>query len=161
MRGLIVYITQRVKLMLPKKALLVLLVAVILVFSAAVCGFFMDRRHSEKSVLIGSKVYRLESADTAPLRQKGLGGRDALCETCGMLFVFDQPGRYAFWMKDMRFPLTLIWLAGEQVVFVARDVSPDVSYTLDPPVFADRVIEINAGQSTDLNPGDRVRFLPQ
>lgn len=118
------------------------------------------RRNAEQNVRIANAVYALESADTEALRQKGLGGRLSLCELCGMLFIFDEPGRYAFWMKDMRFPLTLIWLAGETVVFVARDVPPDFSGVIEPPLSADRVIEINAGRATELMAGDQVQFFP-
>jgi uncharacterized protein len=27
-----------------------------------------------------------------------------------MLFVYDRPSRQAFWMKDMKFPIDIIWL---------------------------------------------------
>lgn len=122
---------------------------------------FSDRKpRAERNVRIANEAYTLESADTEALRQKGLGGRPSLCELCGMLFLFDEPGHYAFWMKDMHFPLTLIWLAEETVVFVARDVPPDFSGVIEPPLPADRVIEINAGRATELMVGERVQFFP-
>ncbi len=146
---------------IPSKKALIAFVMILLGFFLIASRFFSDvDRGNTKSVQIGNDVYVLEIADTDALRKKGLGGRDSLCETCGMLFVFEQPDRYAFWMKDMRFPLTLIWLAGDRVVFVARDISPDFSSVIDPPASADRVIEINADRAVDLNPGDQVRFFP-
>lgn len=150
---------QAVKQIPRKRALLVFVALIVIVLMAIL--FWVYRRESVgERVWIDNEMYVLENADTEALRQKGLGGRDILCETCGMLFVFDRPDRYAFWMKDMRFPLTVIWLAGEQVVFIARDVAPDFSGVISPPVPADRVIEINAGRARALNHGDQVRFSP-
>ncbi|MDP3957036.1 MAG: DUF192 domain-containing protein, partial [bacterium] len=45
--------------------------------------------------------FTLETALTEEAREKGFGDRENLCQTCGMLFVFEKPGRYVFWMKDM------------------------------------------------------------
>lgn len=111
-----------------------------------------------RMVRIGAEQYVLERADTDSKREKGLGGRDSLCEKCGMLFIFETPGQYAFWMKDMRFSLDIIWLSGDTVVFVANDVPPDFSGSIEPNVSADRVIEINAGAVKNLTAGERVKF---
>src|SRR3989344_8724609 len=67
---------------------------------------------SVERVSIGGVEYTLEMANTDAVRAKGLSGRDELCLRCGMLFVFEQPGQYAFWMKDMRLPLDIVWLLG-------------------------------------------------
>lgn len=120
--------------------------------------FDKERFWQVSAVRIGERKYVLEIADSDVKRQKGLGGRESLCEECGMLFVFEQPGQHAFWMKDMRFPLDIIWLLSDEAVFVARDVSPDFSGIIEPNVFADRVIEVNAGAARDLNAGERVKF---
>lgn len=111
-----------------------------------------------RMVRIGEENYALERADTVGERGKGLGGRDSLCEACGMLFIFESPGRYAFWMKDMRFPLDIIWLSGETVVFVAHDIQPDFPGIIEPIISADRVIEVNAGAAKSLTAGERVKF---
>jgi uncharacterized protein len=118
-----------------------------------------DQFHRFPLVEIEGKKYILEIANSNTEREKGLGGRENLCAKCGMLFVFEKPDRYAFWMKDMRFPLDIIWLSGDRVVFVAHNVSPDFSGVIEPEVFADRVIEINAGAARDLNIGEKVNFL--
>lgn len=118
-----------------------------------------DDNFSPRAVLIGEKKYILEVADSNVEREKGLGGRESLCEECGMLFVFEKPGRYAFWMKDMRFLLDIIWLSGDEVVFITRDASPDFSGVIEPSVFADRVIEVNASAARALNVGERLEFL--
>ena len=34
----------------------------------------------------------------------------------GMLFVFNSPGQYSFWMKDMHFPLDMVWIDSDKIV---------------------------------------------
>lgn len=90
----------------------------------------------------------VEVASTPRLRALGLGNRDALAADAGMLFAFDEPGTYGFWMKDMRFPIDMIWLRDGEVVGVDADVP--VGSEADLPVYrpdvpVDRVLETNAG----------------
>ena len=49
-------------------------------------------------------------ADTDKKRASGLSGFSRLKDKQGMLFVFPQVGIYPFWMKDMNFPLDIIWM---------------------------------------------------
>lgn len=111
------------------------------------------------NVLIGEKEYIVEKVDTPAKREKGLGQRNSLCAACGMLFVFEKPDQYAFWMKDMRFALDIIWVLDETVVSVAHNVEPDFSGILNPGVVADSVIEINASSARNIEIGERVYFL--
>lgn len=138
--------------------------ALLILFGVSILFFINAKKSSHQGyrfprVTIEEKGYSLEVADSDAEREKGLGKRESLCAECGMLFVFEQPGRYAFWMKDMRFPLDIIWLLGDEVVFVAHEVQPNFLGMLDPAVSADRVIEVNAGVANDLNVGEWVKFL--
>jgi uncharacterized membrane protein (UPF0127 family) len=110
------------------------------------------------SVSIGGQQYTLEIADTEVKRTVGLGGRDGICDTCGMLFLFESRGRYTFWMKDMRFALDIVWLLGDEVVAIKRDVHSDFSGVFRPEVSADKVLEFPASAGQGLNVGDTVRF---
>lgn len=88
-------------------------------------------------------------AHTDITRELGLSYFKTLPADQGMLFLFDQPGRYPFWMKGMNFPLDIIWLkkvSGDtfQVVYVAENVDPDTyPHSFDPGIDADAVLEIN------------------
>ena len=104
------------------------------------------------------RLFRLEVSDTAAERALGLGRRDALCPDCGMLFLFESPGEYGFWMKDMRFPIDIVWLSGDRVVHIERSVPADSEETYLPGTEADRVIELNAGQAAGLEAGEIVRI---
>ena len=65
---------------------------------------------ADKYVVIGDTKIFVEVADSEFERRKGLSGRDALAENSGLLFVFEEKDiRPVFWMKDMKFPLDIIW----------------------------------------------------
>lgn len=91
----------------------------------------------------------VEVADTKSSRELGLSGRPGMTDEEGLLFVFDTPGRYGFWMKDMTFPLDIIWINQNGVVVeVERGVKPE-SY---PKTFmnaspASYVLELSAGMA--------------
>lgn len=75
--------------------------------------------------LPSGKVLQVEVMATDPDREMGLMFRRSLPIDRGMLFVFEQPGRYAFWMKNCRFPIDMVWLdADRKVVYVAEKVPP-------------------------------------
>lgn len=112
------------------------------------------------SVFIGTGKWQVEIADDARLRAKGLSGRKKLNDNKGMLFVFPEPGYYKFWMKEMNFPLDIIWIKGNKVVSVSANAPPlslkqmskgKVFY--NPPEPVDKVLEINAGEAEKYNIG--------
>ncbi len=89
----------------------------------------------------------LEVALTNEETNRGLSGRDTLPEDQGMLFIFDTPDRYSFWMKGMRFPLDIIWIGDDfRIVDMTRGVS-EYSFpeTFRPKFPVKYVLEVNAG----------------
>lgn len=50
---------------------------------------------------------RLEWADVYQEREKGLMERSNLPENSGMMFVFEEPKTYCFWMKNTLIPLSI------------------------------------------------------
>ena len=102
---------------------------------------------SVRTIDIGNRALRVEVADTDAKRTLGLSGRESLKEG-GMLFVFDTPGNYGFWMKDMRFPIDIIWLdESYHVVDIARNVGPDTfPHIFYPPYPVKYVLETNPGE---------------
>lgn len=82
-------------------------------------------------------------------RVKGLGGMKDLPDNVGMLFEFDRPGKYGFWMKDMKFPIDIIWTdANYKVIHIEPNISPEsfpkIFYPSKPSSF---VVETNANFS--------------
>jgi hypothetical protein len=101
-------------------------------------------------------------ADTPELRQKGLSGRDEIGAQ-GMLFVFDKADYHGIWMKDMRFPIDVIWIGEDlKVISVTRNLSPD-SYPqiFEPPRPARYAIETNRyfAETFGITTGDEVELL--
>ena len=80
-------------------------------------------------------------------RELGLGYRSSIASNQGMLFVFANPSRYDFWMKDMKFPIDIVWIrADKSVAGVIEDLSPDTY----PKIFSPNedikyVLELNSG----------------
>lgn len=105
-------------------------------------------RKSQKTViLLGDTDITVTIADTAKAREDGLGNKETLGAKEGMLFVFNEAQLYGFWMKDMRFPIDIIWFnADHQVVFVKEHAEP-ASYpeVFTPIVPAMFVLEVPAG----------------
>lgn len=91
----------------------------------------------------------VEIADTPALRERGLSGRQGLASGHGMLFLFGRTDRYGFWMKDMLFPIDIIWIRDGAVVDFMTDVPPVPAGVVPPSYFArepiDAVLEVPAG----------------
>ena len=95
----------------------------------------------------GGVSLRLDYATTEAAREKGLGGRTAVPDDYGMLFVFPKDDFYGFWMKDTLVPLDMFWLNAQgQVISIAQDVAtssfPHVFYPATPARY---VLETAAG----------------
>ncbi len=102
---------------------------------------------------INNKDIPLIVSDTEASRIAGLSGRATLVKGSAMLFVFDKPDTYGFWMKDMKFPIDIIWLdENKKVVDIEKNASVD-SYPEQffPPEKSLYVIETNAGFSDENN----------
>jgi uncharacterized membrane protein (UPF0127 family) len=98
----------------------------------------------------------IEIADTNSKREQGLSGRAKLDSDTGMLFVFDKPDKYSFWMKDMKFNLDFVWIRDDKIVYLTRNVS--TPSTLYPPYAVNKVLEVNAGfiDANKLEVGDKI-----
>lgn len=69
---------------------------------------------------------RVEKVSSKATRERGLSGRKTITKNTGMLFVFEQPGVQCIWMKDMKFPIDIVWLNSTGLVIkVEANVSPD------------------------------------
>ncbi|HCM52113.1 TPA: hypothetical protein DIS56_03220 [Candidatus Saccharibacteria bacterium] len=103
----------------------------------------------DQTVKVNNQVLPVQKADSQTERQKGLSGLDCIGPNEGMLFIFDRPGHYSFWMKDTRFAIDIVWLsADKKVVDQQLNIKPSTypqTFTNDKP--AKYVLEIPAGQA--------------
>ncbi len=120
-------------------------------------GFYL------KKINVAGTPVRVEVADTEEERINGLSNRDRLPENQGMLFVFEEPGRYPIWMRNMRFSLDVYWLDGQgKIVDIWENAHPN-SYpqVFEPGDDAYYILEVVAGFSEvyNIEIGDRVTGL--
>lgn len=105
----------------------------------------------------------VEVADTDEERTLGLQNRDEIGEAQGMLFVFNKPGFYSFWMKDVRFPLDFVWVNNGRVIYINESVpvaSNGYYPSYAPPEPVTHVVEFAAGRvlRDNIKVGDEVAF---
>lgn len=143
------------------------IIVLLFLFTAGV--FFKDIPPPVNSFLGESNIVffnetsiKIEVADTNTKRQQGLSGRASLGDNEGMFFVFGKPQRGGIWMKDMHFPIDIIWLDKDLfVVYIKQNAQPE-SY---PEIFypqkdAQYVLEVNANftKQHDILIGDQAHF---
>lgn len=142
-----------------------------LFLSAVIFIFSFPKEAGKKfiEVEIGGKRILAEIASTPYERSLGLSGRKNLADFGGMIFLFDHPGRYAFWMKSMRFPIDIFWIRDGVIVDLEEYVPMSSVKTADfllqryePDVVADTVLETKAGFAlrNNIRIGDRIKLTP-
>jgi uncharacterized protein len=101
-------------------------------------------------VTINNQVIKVELAQTVSQQSKGLGGRDYLAADSGMLFVFPNMTTRYFWMKDMRFPIDIIWITDDKIVGIEAKVPAPIDKQNNLVIYSspgevNYVLEVNAG----------------
>ena len=121
--------------------------------------------YRQVNVSVNGLVLIADIAATDEQRTKGLSVKDSLAENEAMLFVFDNEAQYTFWMKNMKFPIDIIWIdAGKTVVHIEHSLQPCRSDLLCPtykPVDDSLyVLETVGGfaEKHDIAKGARVEF---
>ena len=111
------------------------------------CGSSSSAEPHTVSVYVGGANVKAEVAADEKSRERGLSDRPGLADGRGMLFVYPDRQVRTFWMKGMRFPLDIIWIAGGKVVGVERDAPVPVGSLplYSSRVAADHVLEVPAG----------------
>jgi hypothetical protein len=105
--------------------------------------------------LSSGKKISVRIADTPQRQEWGLSYFSHLAEDSGMIFLFSHLERQGFWMKDMNFPLDIVWMKRDihdpthyKVVSLDEQVSPEsypkIFYPSEP---IDTVLEIGAGNA--------------
>jgi uncharacterized membrane protein (UPF0127 family) len=118
-------------------------------------------------VELGGHQYSIEIADDDAERARGLMFRDAMETDHGMLFIHEREEPQAYWMKNTRIPLDILYFDDQRrLVSQQRDVPPCSLGDQCPPYPSDAparyVLELNAGQAArlKLEEGAELRFGP-
>lgn len=101
---------------------------------------------------INNHTFNLLIAKSAEEKEIGLSNKTSLGENEGMLFPFEKEDYYAFWMKEMRFPIDILYIRDNKIITLYQDVQPPKTQQENTPILhpeepADAVLEINAGLS--------------
>lgn len=144
-------------------------VLALLLLAGASCGGERGTDSGPYVEISGQRV-GIEIADTREAQRRGLSGRKRLAWNRGLLFTYDEPGFYAFWMKEMHFDIDIIWIRDQRIVDIHHRVpKPDSSNgplpegqlpRYRPRELVNRVLEVPAGyaQAHGWRPGDWVEI---
>ena len=93
----------------------------------------------------GTLALTVEIAADDAARARGLMHRDHMPLNHGMLFLFDAPGRYPFWMDNTLIPLDIVPLDADGTVLEVLDGVPHDRTPLTPAQPVQRILEVNKG----------------
>jgi uncharacterized protein len=158
-------------------------IAAVLYFNPTIMGMLAGQEGNQQGILIdeemrsGSNSYQrvnvtvnglvllADISVTNEQRTKGLSVKDGLAENEAMLFVFDNEAEHTFWMKDMKFPIDIIWIDSDKtIVHIEHNLQP-CGYGLLCPTYKPGqdslyVLETVGGfaEKHDVVQGTRVQF---
>jgi len=125
-------------------ALFILILAVVLLHEPSISQF---KDYQKNQARIGTKTYTLHLAQTEEQKTRGLSYSKYLKSNEGMLFEFETPGFYGFWMKNMNYSIDILYLRDNRIVDIKENVHPSSYPTVYQPVITtNRVVELNAGE---------------
>lgn len=128
-------------------------IIILLLFSAVIVFQIKKTPVPPSTITIDNHTFNVQVQTTLAQQEQGLSGKTSLPQDQGMLFVFKTAQRYAFWMKDMKFPLDIIFINNGKIVSITENAPiPTSSNTNNlkvylPPSPVNQVLEINAGIS--------------
>lgn len=115
----------------------------------------------ERVITVGGTPFKVDVADTPAERERGLSNTPPQPPRA-LLFIFDYDERWGIWMKDMQYPIDVLWIdADNTVVHMVPDMHPRSFprvYRSDTP--ARYVLELPAGtiEAYNLALGNQVVF---
>ena len=118
-------------------------------------------------VKVNDQKIRVEVVNSPSSTMLGLSGRDSIGAD-GMLFIFPKSHQQYFWMKDMKFPIDMIWIDDGTVLRVTENVpvpdenTPDNKLEIySSELDVNMVLEVESGDTKRFNikPGDTIQLV--
>lgn len=146
---------ENILLALRENIRLILGTVVVLFVLVILLTIFLSRQVGT-TVKAEGETFKVKVAKTEKEKQVGLSETKKLGEKDGMLFVFNAPEKYSFWMRDMDFPIDIIYIKGDEVVDVIKNAPAPTSSNSELPIYqpsteADKVLEVNSGIADKYN----------
>jgi len=115
--------------------------------AAPMLGWAQEPQTDLQRMVIQAGMFQINTqiAQTPQQRQIGLMFRKEMPAHEGMLFIFDEPQKQCFWMKNTFLPLTAAFVDDDGVIVNTADMKPQSteSHCSDKPVRF--VLEMNQG----------------
>jgi uncharacterized protein len=122
-------------------------------------------RYLKSYITINGFELTADLALTNEQKEKGLSVKDKLKESEAMLFIFEESAQHSFWMKDVKFPIDIIWLDSDgKVGHIEQNLQPCVSVLIcisySPDIDSQYVLETVAGftQRRNISVGTDIDF---
>lgn len=111
----------------------------------------------------GGQQIEAEIARDETTRQQGLMHRTVMPDNHGMLFVFDRPAQYCFWMKDTLIPLSIAFLDDDGRVVDVTDMQPRDERSHCPKRPVRLALEMNRGwfAAHHVRPGTQIQKVSE
>jgi uncharacterized protein len=116
---------------------------------------------------IDGHTFKVEVVKSEKDKEIGLTKYSSLSDDKGMDFPFDSEGIYPFWMKNMKFPIDILFIDKNKIVDIKESLPPADPNQQNIPTYApshvvDNALEISAGLSEKykFKVGDSVTFSP-
>ena len=87
-----------------------------------------DSKYLKGYLIIDEYKMFVDIALTDKQKQEGLSVKNSMNENEGMLFFMEEPSKASFWMKNMHFPIDIIWLDENfSIVHIEKELPPCTS----------------------------------
>ena len=131
---------------------------------AAAPALAQNAPQSLPTIKLGAGIHNIvaQVAQNPEQRATGLMFRTSMPTNEGMLFVFEQPAKQCFWMKNTLLPLSIAFIADNGTVLNIEEMKPqtlDSHCSIEPVRY---VLEMNAGWfgKRGIKPGTRLTGAP-
>lgn len=129
------------------------MIAWLLALAACSRPVTMDEALAKTVTLPGGQRLQVEVMMRQQDIMKGMMFREALPPGRGMLFIHGRPGRYTYWMHNVKVPLDIIWMDKDRrIVEISANTPPCQTEAVKCPQYGGNfdsrfVLELNGGMA--------------
>lgn len=144
------------------RKILILLIAVCFLILIA----FFQQFGKGNNIIVNGISFKAEFANTNEAKRIGLSKYKKIDDDFVMVFLFEESGKPVFWMKDMYFPIDIIFVNENRITQIYSDVKNPEKKNSPLPLYipdeiSDMVIEANAGTAKKYNfkKGNKIEII--
>lgn len=119
--------------------------------------------YAQRAIVVAETALVAKIADSPEKQVRGLSGVRYIKPLEGLLFTYERSDFHGIWMKDMNFPIDVIWFDQYQnVIHIVENMHPDSYPKVYLPDSPSRyILEVKAGfvDKYDIKKGDFLQVL--